>query len=76
MKKRECTKEEFDAFLENYPRKLESDFFMDSIGYYDFSLSEDTEECCVARRFFVYEESYSIMEVGDAEGKEHDSCKE
>lgn len=76
MKKRECTKEEFEEFLKNYPRKLEADFFMNSIGYYDFSLSEDMADCCVARKFFVYEEAYSIMEVGDAEGKEHDSRKE
>ena len=34
MKK--VSREEFEAFIINYPRKLEKNFFMDWLDYYDF----------------------------------------
>lgn len=33
---KEVTKEEFETFIKNYPRKLKSDFFMGWLDYYDF----------------------------------------
>lgn len=42
------TKEEFDTFLKNYPRKLEADFYMDYWSFYDWSLSSEHTECKVA----------------------------
>jgi len=33
---KKVTKEEFEKFIENYPRPLERNFFMDWLDFYDF----------------------------------------
>ena len=60
MKK--VTKEEYDAFIENYPRKLKSNFFMDWIEHYDFPYEpsepmelEELYSYKVARHFLAYD---------------------
>lgn len=47
--------ETFDKFLENYPRKLVADFFMDRWIYYDFTLNE---EPCIDSEV-AYDDTYS-----------------
>jgi hypothetical protein len=47
-KREPCTKEEFVKFLENYPNKLEQDFYMDAISFNDFSLAEKWPASVVA----------------------------
>lgn len=37
---RKVTKQEFDEYIKNYPRKLDSNYFMEWLDYYDFP-SED-----------------------------------
>ena len=37
---KDVTKDEFNRFLESYPRPLISDFFMDSVSYNDFNLAD------------------------------------
>ena len=36
----EVSRNQFDAFLDKYPRKLEQDLYMDMYSFYDFSLNE------------------------------------
>lgn len=43
-----CTKEEFVKFLENYPNKLEQDFYMDAISFNDFTLAKKWPASIVA----------------------------
>lgn len=47
-KRESCTKEEFVKFLENYPNKLEQDFYMDAISFNDFSLAKKWPASVVA----------------------------
>ena len=37
---KQVSREEFEAFITNYPRKLEKNFFMDWLDYYDFPSSD------------------------------------
>ena len=37
---KEVSKEEFDLFLNNYPNKLERDWFMDWFSWNDFTIAE------------------------------------
>lgn len=40
LKWKSVTKEEFKEFLDNYPRKLTADFFMDEYAFYDFTICD------------------------------------
>jgi len=52
LKWKSVTKEEFIKFLDNYPRKLTGDFFMDEYAFYDFTIcDEPCEESKVAKDY-------------------------
>ena len=67
------TKEEFERFIKDYPKPLETNFFMDWLDYYDFPKDfksnslEETYSHKVARHYFGYGyEEYYILK-GDKE---------
>lgn len=71
---REVTREEFESFIKNYPRKLKSNWFMDWLEYYDFPSKdykpEDLDDLYsyqVARHYCnVYgDDKYYIKEGGE-----------
>ena len=67
---KQVSKEEFESFIKNYPRKLEINFFMDWWEYYDFPSEDykpknldDLYSHKVARYCDTYgQESYYILE--------------
>lgn len=68
---KEVTKEEFETFIKNYPRKLESNFFMDWVEYYDFPSEnykpkdlDDLDTYKVARHGGMYGDLYYVMSEG------------
>lgn len=72
---KQVSREEFEAFIKNYPRKLEKNFFMDWLDYYDFPSSDyepkDLEDLYlhkVARCHFDYgEKEFYIEDRGNKE---------
>lgn len=62
---KEVSKEEFETFIKNYPRKLDCNFFMDWLEYYDFPCAdfkpknlEELYSYKVARHYLVNEKYY------------------
>lgn len=53
-----CSKEEFEEFIKNYPRKLERDFFMDCDSFYDFSLGNGVDGESLVARESIYGDYY------------------
>lgn len=51
--------ETFDKFLENYPRKLVADFYMDYWSFYDFTLNKEPCVESEVAHYSIYDE-YSI----------------
>ena len=69
---KKVTKEEFESYIKNYPRKLEANFFMDWLDYYDFPSEnyepkdfDDLDSYNVARHYSGMggEEYYILNEV-------------
>ena len=65
---KKVTKEEFETFIKNYPRKLESNFFMDWVDYYDFPSEnyepkdwDDLDSYKVARHGGMYGDEYYVL---------------
>jgi hypothetical protein len=52
--RRLVSKEEFQAFLSNYPRKLSGDYFMDVYSYNDFELANAWPYSIVAKIYVGY----------------------
>lgn len=67
---KQVSREEFETFIKNYPRKLTTNFFMDWLDYYDFPSDnyhpkdlDDLYSHKVARYHNQYgQESYYILE--------------
>lgn len=55
----EVDKETFNKFLDNYPRKLDADLFMDRYSFYDFTLNE--KPCSTSE--VAYDDSYSGYKI-------------
>ena len=49
-----CTKEEWREFLNNYPNKLQEDFYMDAYSYNDFTIAKKWPDSIVAMAFPGY----------------------
>ena len=49
-----CTKEEWREFLNNYPNKLQEDFYMDAYSYNDFTIAKKWPDSIVALAFPGY----------------------
>lgn len=71
VRMKRVTEEEFNKFIQEYPRELESNFFMDWEDYYDFNgkSPKDLGELYsykVARKYFGwYGKEYYIKEEVD-----------
>lgn len=67
---KQVSREEFETFIKNYPRKLAKNFFMDYLDYYDFPSDDyqpkdldDLYSHKVARYYNSYgETSYYVKE--------------
>lgn len=46
-----CTREEWIAFIKNYPNKLQEDYYMDAYSYNDFTIAKMWPDSIVALAF-------------------------
>ena len=56
----EVNRNQFDEFLDKYPRKLVQDLYMDMYSFYDFSLNE--RPCQESQVATIYYDEFSIRE--------------